>query len=163
MASITFFSCRCPKFTEGTAVYEKDTILVHDTIIPVDVPIKVKGDSARLKDTINEIPSNVERSKEVNAGHTTAKYSIKNKVLTVECNTAPYEDTIKGLKVKLQTLERSKSKETIKTIEVEKKVKVPVVPKWCWILLSINAAVVGFYLYSKGILGSAWGIIKKLF
>lgn len=162
LAPFAILSCRGPKvLSDSETKNTKDTVILKDTVVTVkNIPVYIKGDSIVIKDTIKELPKNFKKSKEVNAGKTTAKYTIKDQQITIECNTASYEDTIAELKVKLKTSETRRSEVTVKTKVVEKLVYIPVVPNWCKILVGANVLALLIWLQSKGILGS---IIKKLF
>lgn len=162
LAPVALFSCRGPKcLTEGTTIVVHDSTVIRDTIVTVkEVPFLTKGDSAKLKDTIKELPKDLKKEKEVKSGHTTAKYKIENQELTVECNTAPYEDTIRDLRVQLKAKESYSTR--VETRTVIKEVKVPVTPNWVKILIGFVVGGVIAWVYSKGWLSVPINIIKKL-
>ncbi len=155
--TLMIFSGCSPK----TPVYQtviKDSIVYKDTTLYRDVFVPIKGDTVMLRDTI-PVPSSYELTKTRTAGHTTAKVSIKDKVLDVECNTQAYEDTIKNLKFQLQNKEQYKYKETT----VEKRVEVPKTPNWVKWLIGLEVASAIVYAFFRGWLSGPLTFLGALF
>lgn len=144
-----------------STVTTKDSIVYRDTTVFVNIPIKVTGDSVTIHDTIIGIPKTLKAQNTVTKGKNTASYKIDNGTITVDCNTAAYEDTIKDLRVKLQTSQSFHSKDEVISVPVEViKYKTPNWIKW---LLGIEVLVVGVWAYTAGYLGGIFTFLSKLF
>ena len=131
------FSCGTPKYiTVKEKEYIKDTVLIKADTVKVDIPVEVKVNVVPELDTLKMETSVAESTAYLDTLTQTLKGTLKNKKTE--------------LKKEIQVVEKTKY--------VEHKVEVPVpyevvktkVPRWAWVLLTVNVSLlVGFLIKIK--------------
>lgn len=140
----------------------KDSIVYRDREVVLDpIAVQVKRDSARLKDTILELPKDLQSSKTVTNGKTKASYSIKDRIVTVDCDVSPYEDTIRNLKAKIQEKESYHS--SVTTVEKPVEIIKYKAPGWMKIMIALELLGVFIWVWSKGWLTSIFSVLSNVF
>lgn len=115
-------------------IITKDSLVIKDTTIYVDIPIVIPGDSILLIDTI---PCPINYEKEVIEDNKTISVKIKDGKLTAKCSTDSLVKVIQDLEVKVQNKEKYSSNTELVPVEVVKHKT----PKWCWYYIIISLSV----------------------
>ena len=137
ISGLLLFSCGTPKYiTVKEKEYIKDTVLIKADTVKVDIPVEVKVNVVPELDTLKMETSVAESTAYLDTLTQTLKGTLKNKKTE--------------LKKEIQVVEKTKY--------VEHKVEVPVpvevvktkVPRWAWVLLTVNVSLlVGFLIKIK--------------
>jgi hypothetical protein len=138
--SIVLFGCKATKPMVTTVI--KDSIVTQIKTEYHTDTLLVKGDTVEVTESIPCPDVKIERW--VTKGNTKLAYSINNGWLNINCHTDEWLHIIDSLETKITTIEgyHSKVDTVIKEVELIKYK----VPKWCWILLSLNVLQVCWYL-----------------
>lgn len=133
LSLLAFTSCITKKACDQKfppQIITKDSIVIKDTTIYVDVPVIIPGDSIVLVDTL---PCPINYEKEVVEDSKKISVKIKDGVMIAKCSTDSLLKVIQDLEVKIQNKEKYSSTVEVVPVEVVKYKT----PMWCWWLLSI--------------------------
>lgn len=159
LAIVVFASCRTPK----TIIVEKTVIkdsTVRDTLRETkDTTIYIPGDTVSIHDSV-PCPD-AKYSKEVKKGGTTAKVSLNNGKLDVECKTDSLQLIIQMLRREVIRLSNFISVERTTTEQVPLEVPKPYIPKWVWWLVGFNVLYFSIKYRLTLLKGVTW--LSKLF
>jgi hypothetical protein len=143
LACLTMFaSCKAPKVIIKEVVKDSIHTVTNTVIETKDSAVYVPGDSVTIHDSI-PCPD-VTYSKEVTKGKITAKVTIGNGKLQVDCKYDSLFFIIQNLRREIITLETYKEHSKASVEQVPVKVPVYRIPKWLWWVLLISLALNAF-------------------
>lgn len=122
----------------------RDSVVVKDSTVYVDVQVEVPGDSVTIYDTIPCPDVNYSFTKKSESGRTTATVKINNGRITVECKIDSLKAVIDSQAVKIKTIERHRSE--TKVVQAPPVIKYRA-PWWSWALLILFIGLFGLWLY----------------